>query len=711
MPDLPTQRRPAAAGRLNSDRWLLAALLVFAVVLPLALLKFSAPRAQPRSDTSQPQFPAIVDALPAPHSDEQPEPKPIAPPFDDLESPPPQPTDAPQPPTAVTDAAPVVSAAAPAPLAYPPTRPRRFVRDDALLTESLPPPLATRPAEFDRSPEARRLRIEQFGGSVNTENAVEAGLQWLAAHQEPSGLWSRTRFPQRCPDRDECGGIAVARLDYSLDAGLSGLCVLAFLGAGYTDEIGPHRQTVAAAVDALLRLQRTDGGFGADGDRMAGYNDSLATLALLELYELTGRAELREPAERGVRRLLRNQQALGGWDYLATPDAGRNDTSITGWMVQALQSALVAGIDVPRTALLRSALHFSRAALPDGRVWYADAGVGFKLEDGLQPGYRYGPAMSAVGLSCQQMLGWNAEASPLRQQRALLLADLPDARRLQGGDASQLHDYYYWYYGTLAMFQLGDDDWQRWNAALRDALLPLQDRSQTARGVRRHSFGSWPPFAANWGKWGRAGSRIYSTAVCVLTLEIYYRHTPAYLEDRVGIGAADWSSFLQTADARERRLAIDALGGMRVEIGEPPLLELLRDREPDLARAAARALVAFDSPAGRAVLESAGESLPAFERELVSRALRRIRELADGPRGVGALRRFDGQRGLATVELPRAFAGLSVVVERDGRAIARGRVVQRFAGTDVVVCALQEINPVQPPRQGDAVRPELRELP
>ncbi len=696
--------------RLQSDRWLLAVLLVFAVALPVALLQLSAPRAQPRGAASQPESPAIVDALSVPQGDEEPAPESVDPPFDDLEETVPA-LDVPQPSAVATNAAPPPSAAAPAPLGYPPTRPRRFVRDEALLTESLPPPLASRPAEFDRSPEARRRRIEQFGGSVSTENAVETGLQWLAAHQEPSGLWSRTRFPQRCPDRDECGGIAVARLDHSLDAGLTGLCVLAFLGAGYTDEHGPHQQTVARAADALLRLQRTDGGFGADSDRMAGYNDSLATLALLELYELTGRAELREPAERGVRRLLRNQQALGGWDYLATPDAGRNDTSITGWMVQALQSALVAGIDVPRTALLRASLHFSRAASPDGRVWYADAGVGFKLEDGLQPGYRYGPAMSAVGLSCQQILGWNADASPLRQQRTLLLADLPDARRLQGGDPSQLHDYYYWYYGTLAMFQLGEDDWQRWNAALRDALLPLQDRTQTARGVRRHSFGSWPPFGANWGKWGRAGSRVYSTAVCVLTLEVYYRHTPAYLEDRVGVGPADWSSFLRAADTRERRLAIDALGGMRVEIGEPPLLELLRDREPDLARAAARALVAFDSPAGRSVLESAEENLPAFERELVSRALRRIRELSDAPRDTGALRQFDVQRGLATVELPRAYAGLRVVVERGGQTIASGRVVQRFAGTDVVVCSLPDLDRARPPRQGDAVVPQQPDFP
>ena len=34
--------------------------------------------------------------------------------------------------------------------------------------------------------------------------------------------------------------------------------------------------------------------------------------------------------------------------------------------------------------------------------------------------------------------------------------------------------------------------------------------------------GSWDPNS----KWGRQGGRIYSTALAILTLEVYYRYTP-----------------------------------------------------------------------------------------------------------------------------------------------------------------------------------------
>jgi hypothetical protein len=76
---------------------------------------------------------------------------------------------------------------------------------------------------------------------------------------------------------------------------------------------------------------------------------------------------------------------------------------------------------------------------------------------------------------------------------------------------------YYWYYGTLAMYQYGGKPGERWNAAVRD---PLIDQ-QVADG---DNAGSWDPN----GPWGRYGGRLYSTAVATLTLEVYYRLLPLY---------------------------------------------------------------------------------------------------------------------------------------------------------------------------------------
>ena len=35
-------------------------------------------------------------------------------------------------------------------------------------------------------------------------------------------------------------------------------------------------------------------------------------------------------------------------------------------------------------------------------------------------------------------------------------------------------DMYYWYYGTLAMHQMGGDDWERWNKNLKTAVIDTQ---------------------------------------------------------------------------------------------------------------------------------------------------------------------------------------------------------------------------------------------
>jgi hypothetical protein len=77
-------------------------------------------------------------------------------------------------------------------------------------------------------------------------------------------------------------------------------------------------------------------------------------------------------------------------------------------------------------------------------------------------------------------------------------------------------DFYYWYYATYAMNQWGGAAWRNWEKALGKALVPTQRRS-----VLPDNFhGSWDPADA----WGEEGGRVYSTAICALMLEAYYRH-------------------------------------------------------------------------------------------------------------------------------------------------------------------------------------------
>ncbi|MBC8115621.1 MAG: hypothetical protein H7062_14655, partial [Candidatus Saccharimonas sp.] len=83
-----------------------------------------------------------------------------------------------------------------------------------------------------------------------------------------------------------------------------------------------------------------------------------------------------------------------------------------------------------------------------------------------------------------------------------------------------VYDEYYWYYGTLAMFQYDGEPWEDWNSSLRDMLIGLQRTSGPHAG-------SWDPK----GKWSGIGGRLYSTALSTMSLEVYYRFLRIYQTD------------------------------------------------------------------------------------------------------------------------------------------------------------------------------------
>jgi hypothetical protein len=76
-------------------------------------------------------------------------------------------------------------------------------------------------------------------------------------------------------------------------------------------------------------------------------------------------------------------------------------------------------------------------------------------------------------------------------------------------------DMYYWYYATLAMFQVGGEPWKKWNEAMKVAIVDSQ-RTDTDYCTYK---GSWD----NVDPWGPDGGRVYSTALGALILETYFR--------------------------------------------------------------------------------------------------------------------------------------------------------------------------------------------
>lgn len=556
-------------------------------------------------------------------------------------------------------------------------------------------PLGNRPQR------AHRDAVERFGGTRETERAVADGLAWLAAHQQSNGVWNRTRFERQCPHNDRCGQEAIDFAGDAIDVGLSALASLAFLGAGYTHEEGPYAETLSKSFSYILAQQDRSGSF-APRSGFQIYNDAVATLAIAECYALTKDPILKKPLERAVAHLVRAQQPRGGWDYTAR-QTNRNDSSITGWVVVALKSAHAVGIEVPLATRLKIIRHFDRATEPDGRVWYADRKKDPRPgENRVHIKRRYGPAMVATGLFTRAVLGLRIDDDIAQLQAARLLRDLPEINKLQERDGDGLHSEYYWYYGTLALFNIGGDAWRDWNVALRSALLEYQQRPTDAKNKKRHPYGSWPAFGLGWGKWGRTGGRIYSTAINTLTLEIYYRYVPSYLAPQSIISPRELRDLVDSADRDEQEELVRLAARFHADIAEPTLLDLLHATNPDARLDAAIELAMLGSPVVIDRLKTARDKANDKLRKRIDDALANVATIPSGT-AFGRVKavKLAAHAFLFEMGDALAFYDQRVNVMRDDEVIATAIVNRRFTGHNAAACRI--VTMTKDIKEGDRV--------
>ncbi len=591
-------------------------------------------------------------------------------------------------------------------------------------------------AYANRTGPGRGQALTTYGGDSKSESAVQAGLKWLAAHQRQDGAWDRRHFDKQCPALDVCRETAVSWPGTDAHPAVTGLALLAFLGAGHTHESGAFQDEVALAAHYLLSRQNAAGCF-APPDRMELYNDAIATLALAEAYALTGDAAFAAAVRSGVRHLAVSQQACGGWDYTSDIITGRCDLSITGWVVMALEAASAAGVAVEDRTVIGIVDMMSAHTGPDGFAFYANQGTGTVTDRGAGTlTRRYGPAMTAVGALVRQLLGWRRDSAILQMQTRHMLAELPDVGRLRGGDRTGLHSQYYWYYATLAMFNQGEPGWSTWNRAIRDALLRTQDRSISPIGLERHSYGSWSAFGQGWGKWGRAGGRVYATALAVMMLEVYYRYEPAFLADhglvrastlRTGLAVASdprvGRDITPTARAdklpggtvasdprvgrqgTDREAWVDVVRQQPDHVAEPVLLDLLQDGDARVRLRAAVGLARLGSPAGESVLRAMQAAAAGSERQVIDTALEHIAGLPF-PHRYGQVIRADEASGVVVFDTGggAVHLGQFLSIERDRKVIARLRVTHRRPEHHIAAGVIIETMPDAPqPNIGDAV--------
>jgi hypothetical protein len=381
-------------------------------------------------------------------------------------------------------------------------------------------PEPTTEAFQQRDPERRSEIAKQYGATEGSERAVEMGLDFLARHQFADGHWSLHVLP----GADGPGYADAALGQMQADTAATGLALLAFLGAGYTHMDNKHRAVVQKGIDWLVANQQPNGQLftpATDADRPArSYGHAIGSIALCEAYGMTGDRKLREPAASAIRWICDAQHPTrGGWRYVPAEDEAvwhkESDTSVSGWMLMALKSAQMAGLDVPRD-VMRKVGQWLDLAQSEGGARYA-----YNPYAGNSPEQRRGRvpnlAMTAEGLLMRLYLGWDRSHPAMIRGADHLQQNLPSL----GTPDQPLRDVYYWYYATQVMFQMQGEHWTAWNDPLRRMLVTTQIPTGPLAG-------SWNPNRPAPDRWSHAAGQLYVTTLNLLMLEVYYRYLPLF---------------------------------------------------------------------------------------------------------------------------------------------------------------------------------------
>ena len=186
----------------------------------------------------------------------------------------------------------------------------------------------------------------------------------------------------------------------------------------------------------------------------------------------------------------------------------------------ALESARLGGIEVPDKAFddARTFLHNAHHVENGAFLYNHDPSR-------LNSPYWTLPGSTPAAMFALSLLGDDLTHDAYRDTVNWVLTKAPSGYREASPDQfvhNAKGNLYFWYYGSLALFRHGGSPWDSWNQRLQDTLLPAQEGD-----------GSWAPISA-YADYARDNhsDRSYTTAMCVLTLEVYYRYFTPLLHVR-----------------------------------------------------------------------------------------------------------------------------------------------------------------------------------
>lgn len=372
-----------------------------------------------------------------------------------------------------------------------------------------------------------RTELEDILVTRNQRRAIDRGLAWIAAKQQPGGTWGEQK------------GTRVADTALSVLALMAGGSTVApgtpleSGGIGPETLRGPYARHVRLGLEYLARQAWAPAegkvrGYIQDDDNSKMHGHGFATLALAEACGNLGPSDvrrIREDIARGTdpaRLRLADQvrwalelaitcteraqdRETGGWSYY--PTESDHEGSMTVTQIEALRSAMNSGVRV-NGAVMRSAYEYIRAS--QNRTNPRLTG-GFAYRKSMHERVSYG--LTAAALTTLFGLGRYGEdrgdRDAIRLGMEFMDRELPSVL----DDGAQWF-YYNLFYGAQALYLSGDEVRMRrqW-PLIRDAVMAGQRTDGSFRKA---------------GPSADVGEEEYSTAIAVLTLQVPMETLPIF---------------------------------------------------------------------------------------------------------------------------------------------------------------------------------------
>jgi len=261
------------------------------------------------------------------------------------------------------------------------------------------------------------------------------------------------------------------------------------VAAATAEDVEDDTAQVSRALDWFYVHQEIDGSW--DPEKWGGnrrFKTALTALPLISLLKGARSPEHLETAERALAWLRREQQEDGSFSR-AFGDAGYNHAIATLALLHAWEARPEPELKDSITAALNFAFRTRTAVGGWGESMNPDVSVTLWYREMLELASR---------------LGWHEAAPALVKVRTWLESKTPS-----GAIEPELKecDYLEAYFAVTALLREGTEEASARLSAIRRQLATTQSRAG-------HYPGTWEPS----GSWGRAGGRIYSTAMACLAL-------------------------------------------------------------------------------------------------------------------------------------------------------------------------------------------------